>query len=224
MKHLADHNVVATFADMEAARSAVRALARAGIEAGDISLLGQAVDEARNDADTRLRDFEATGDIAKRAGAGAAGGGALGALAGLAAFAIPGVGPVVGMGLLAAALSGSVAGAAVGGMVGGVAGISLEDDWDLTFQDDIRGGRVLVAVHAAEEADVRRAAEVLEGEHTDRLEWLDSEGHRIGADGQGDASGKGAAADTSPSPDAAAGASPSPAAGASPSPGGGDRA
>jgi hypothetical protein len=179
MKHLAEHNVVATFADMESARKAVDALGRAGVDAENISLLGRAVDEARMDPDTRLRDLEATGEIAKRAGTGAAAGGALGALAGVAAFAIPGVGPVVGMGILAAAAGGSVAGASVGGMVGGVAGLSLEDDWDLTFQESIRAGRVLVAVHAEDRSDVEKAAKVLDGEHADQVEWLDAEGRRV---------------------------------------------
>jgi len=179
VKHLAEHNVVATFADMEAAREAVQSLGQAGIDAENISLLGQAVDEARQDPDTRLRDLEATGDIAKRAGGGAAAGGALGALAGVAAFAIPGVGPVVGMGLLAAAAAGAIGGGAVGGMVGGVSGLSLEDDWDLTFQDHIRAGRVLVAVHAEERDDAERAAEVLEKGGAQQVEWLDSEGRRV---------------------------------------------
>ena len=90
MKHLAEHNVVATFADMEAARGVVQDLGQAGIEAENISLLGQAVDQARQDPDTRLRDMEATGDIAKRAGGGVAAGGALGALARAAvAHAVP---------------------------------------------------------------------------------------------------------------------------------------
>jgi len=178
MKNLAQHNVVATFPDMKSARAGVDALARAGIEAEDISLLGSAVEEARNDADTRLRDMEATGEIAKRAGTGIVAGGALGALAGVAAFAIPGVGPVVGTGILAAVAGGSVAGASVGGMVGGVAGVSLEEDWDLTFHDSIRAGRVLVAVHTAEKDDVEKAAEVLAGEHPDQLDWLDADGKK----------------------------------------------
>jgi hypothetical protein len=188
MKHLAEHNVVATFPDMESARSAVDALSSAGIEAEDLSLLGQAVEEARNDTDTRLRDFEATGEIAKRAGTGIAAGSTLGALAGAAAFAIPGVGPVVGGGILAAVLGGSIAGGSVGGMVGGVAGLSLEDDWDLTFQESIRNGRVLVAVHAADRDDVDKAAKVLEGKHPDQIDWLDAEGKRV--DGQ-DQAGEG---------------------------------
>jgi hypothetical protein len=179
MKHLAEHNVVATFPDMESARKAVDALGRAGVDAENISLLGRAVDEARIDPDTRLRDLEATTEVAKRAGVGAAAGGALGALAGLAAFAIPGVGPVVGMGLLAGAAAGTAAGGAIGGMVGGVAGLSLEDDWDLTFQESIRAGRVLVAVHARDRADVERSAQVLEEQGSDQLEWLDQQGHRI---------------------------------------------
>ncbi|HEV3401736.1 MAG TPA: general stress protein [Acidimicrobiales bacterium] len=191
MKHLAEFNVVATFPNMEAARKAIDALGRAGIEAEDISVLGQSVEEARSDPDTRLRDLDATADVAKKAGAGAAAGGALGALAGAAAFVIPGVGPVIGMGLLAAAAGGTVAGASVGGMVGGVAGLSLEDDWDLTFQESLREGRALVAVHATEKADVEKAAEVLEEEKADKLEWIDSEGRKLeeGQDREGGAAG-----------------------------------
>ena len=179
MKHLAEHNVVATFADMETAGDAVQELGQAGVDAENISLLGQAVDQARQNPDTRLRDMEATGDVAKRAGGGVAAGGALGALAGAAAFAIPGVGPVVGMGMLAAAAAGAIGGGAVGGMVGGVSGLSLEDDWDLTFQESIRAGRVLVAVHAEDRADVEKAAKVLEKAGSQELEWIDAEGHRV---------------------------------------------
>lgn len=171
MKHLAEHNVVATFADMDKARKAMDALGRAGIEGEDISLLGRAAEEARTDPDTRLRDLDATADIAKRAGVGAAAGGTLGAIAGAAAFVIPGVGPVIGMGLLAAA-AGTAAGASVGGMVGGVAGFSLDDSWDLTFQESIREGRVLVAVHAADRSDVDKAAEVFR--NTTPTSWSSS--------------------------------------------------
>jgi hypothetical protein len=179
VKHLAEHNVVATFADMEAAGDAVQELGQAGIEAENISLLGQAVDQARQDPDTRLRDMEATGDIAKRTGGGVAAGGALGALAGAAAFAIPGVGPVVGMGMLAAAAAGAIGGGAVGGMVGGVSGLSLEDDWDLTFQEHLRAGRALLAVHATDKADVEKAAKVLEDHGAEQLEWIDAEGRKL---------------------------------------------
>lgn len=190
MNHLAEHNVVATFPDMEAARNAVEALTRAGIPNEDISLLGRQVEEERHDPDTRIRDLEATTEVAKRAGAGVAAGGVLGGLAGLAAFAIPGVGPVVGSGILAAVVGGSVAGASVGGMVGGVAGVSLEEDWDLTFHDSIRAGRVLVAVHAAAKDDVDTAAKVLEGEHPDRLDWLGADGKKLSDDpGDGGAGG-----------------------------------
>ena len=193
MKHLAEYNVVATFPDMDKARSAVDALSSAGIGAENMSLLGTAVDEARNDTDTKLRDLEATKVIATRAGAGVAAGTAIGALAGLAAFAIPGVGPVVGAGVLSAVIGGGVAGASVGGMVGGVAGISLEEDWDLTFQESIREGRVLVAVHGAEKAEVEKAAKVLEDEGPDKLDWIGPDGKRQdGAEGGDDSGGGGA--------------------------------
>jgi len=69
-------------------------------------------------------------------------------------------------------------------MVGGVAGLSLEDDWDLPFQDSIRAGRVLLAVHAAEKDDVEKAAKILEGKQPDHLDWLDAEGKKIGDGGE----------------------------------------
>ncbi|MDQ4068366.1 MAG: hypothetical protein M3203_02645, partial [Actinomycetota bacterium] len=81
-------------------------------------------------------------------------------------------------GMLAAAAAGAIGGGAVGGMVGGVSGLSLEDDWDLTFQESIRAGQVLVAVHAEERSDVEKAAKVLEEAGSQQLEWIDSEGRR----------------------------------------------
>src|SRR5437867_11945859 len=53
---LAPFNVVAVYPDMEAARKAVDALERAGVEAGNISLLGKRVEEAAGNVDTRNRD------------------------------------------------------------------------------------------------------------------------------------------------------------------------
>ena len=99
----ADFNVIGVFPDMAAARKAMDALERAGIDAVHISLLGPGAEEASARADTRERDENVAVDMGKRTGvgvaAGAAAGGIAGLIAGAVAFAIPGVGPVIGAGL-----------------------------------------------------------------------------------------------------------------------------
>ena len=178
MTRITGQNVVATFGDLAKANDAALALSRAGIEADRISILGREQAEAASDPDTRLRDMEATGEVAKKAGAAGAAGAALGALAGAAAFAIPGVGPVVGSGIWGAALAGGAAGGAVGGMVGGVSVLSLEE-FDLKYQGALREGKAMVAVAVDGEDEAAEARERLEKEGPEDVHMIDGQGHRI---------------------------------------------
>ena len=91
----------------------------------------------------RMTEAEAAGT---GAGVGAAVGGAAGLLAGLGLMAIPGVGPVVAAGWLAATLTGAVAGGATGGIVGALtqAGVGKEEA-DLYAEGLRRGGAVVSA-------------------------------------------------------------------------------
>lgn len=99
-------------------------------------------------------------------------GGALGAAGGLtlgtaaASLLLPGIGPIVGGGIIAAALFG------VGGAVGGAAaGRAVEDSMDVDegltrdevylYEDALRQGRTLVIGAAQDEAHANRAREVL---------------------------------------------------------------
>jgi hypothetical protein len=107
--------------------------------------------------DGRLRratDSDTASDAANGAGTGAGigavvGGGA-GLLAGLGAIALPGIGPVVAAGWLAATLAGAAAGAGVGAVSGGIieamtgAGVSTEDA-HLYAEGVRRGGTLVVA-------------------------------------------------------------------------------
>lgn len=180
MGRLRQYNVLATFPDMKSARDAVEALAHGGTEANDISLLGRQVEEAAIARDTRERDFEVVGDIGRKTAAGAAVGSAAGgALAGAAAFLIPGIGPVVGIGIWAVAAGGALAGGTAGGMVGGISALPLNEDWELTYQDSVSQGRVLVAVHTNDAADADSAAEVLQQKGPQKLERLDSGGRPV---------------------------------------------
>src|SRR4051812_16510781 len=61
------------------------------------------------------------------ASAGGVVGGALGWIAGIGALAIPGVGPFIAAGPIAAALSGAAVGAALGGIAGGLVGLGIPE-------------------------------------------------------------------------------------------------
>jgi hypothetical protein len=173
------HNVVAHFGSPEQAREALESLGRAGFEADKLSLVGREAEEVSSDPDTRLRDLEVTAEVGKKAATGGAVGTVLGALAGAAAFVIPGIGPAVGTGIFAALAAGGIAGGAVGGMVGGIGSMDLSESWELTFQEALRGGKALVAVHADSGDEAREAATVLEKEHPEKVELLDADGNPL---------------------------------------------
>jgi hypothetical protein len=179
MTQITGQNVVATFPDLDKANDAALALSRAGIEANKVSILGRGQEEAAGDPDTRLRDMEATGEVAKKAGLAGAAGAALGALAGAAAFVIPGVGPVIGSGIWAGLLAGGAAGGAIGGMVGGVSALSLEE-FDLKYQHVLRDGKAMVAVAVDDDSSAAEARQLLEKEHPEDIHMIDGQGQRIG--------------------------------------------
>jgi hypothetical protein len=182
----AEHNAIGVFPDMVAARKAMDALERGGIDAVHISLLGPRAEEASSRADTRERDENVAVDVGKRAGIGAAAGTAAGGIAGLIAgalaFAIPGVGPVIGAGVWAAAAGGAVAGGAVGGVIGGISAVGLNEAWELTYQS-VRAGRVLVGVHSDDRGDVDRGADILREHGALSVDRFDRGGRRLGDKG-----------------------------------------
>ena len=178
MAQITGQNIVATFPDLDKANDVALELSQAGIEANKISILGREQEEAVGDPDTRIRDMEATGEIAKRAGAGGAAGAALGALAGAAAFVIPGIGPVIGSGIWAGLLGGGIAGGVVGGMVGGISGLSLEE-FDLKYQGVLRDGKAMVAVAVDDAEAAKQARNLLEKEGPEDIHMINGSGERI---------------------------------------------
>ncbi len=178
MTRISGQNVVATFGDGNAASDAMLALGRAGIEADRMSMIGRDVEEAAVDPDTRLRDMEVTGEIAKKAGLAGGAGAALGMVAGAAAFIIPGIGPVLGSGIWAGVLAGGTAGGVIGGMVGGVGALSLEE-FDLKYQDALRDGKAMVAVAVDGDESVGQVRELLEKEKAEEVHVLDARGQKI---------------------------------------------
>ena len=72
----------------------------------------------------------------------------LGLLAGIGALAIPGVGPFIAAGPIMAALSGAAIGATTGGVVGGLIGMGIPEIEAKRYEDKLKTGNYLIAVHA----------------------------------------------------------------------------
>jgi hypothetical protein len=106
------------------AKEAVLSLEAVGVKHSDISVIACNADSwyAGDRKPGTDRDLDRKDDRSEAAGTGAgvgaSVGGAAGLLAGLGLMAIPGIGPVVAAGWLAATLTGVVAGGATGGIVG----------------------------------------------------------------------------------------------------------
>jgi hypothetical protein len=98
---------------------------------------------------------------------GAATGGVIGLLAGIGALAIPGVGPFIAAGPIMAALSGMAVGATTGGVVGGLIGLGIPEIEAKRYDEKLRKGNYLIAVHTDESEEVDRAKKIFK---TDRAE------------------------------------------------------
>jgi hypothetical protein len=152
------------------AQKAVQGLEAAGVPHSDISIVANNSDNWYG-ADKKVdRDGDGVDDRVEGAGTGAgigAGlGGAAGLLAGLGLLAIPGLGPVVAAGWLAATAVGAAAGAATGGVVGALtqAGVSKEDA--PLYAEGVRRGGTLVSARVPE-ADQLRLDAILDTSSVD---------------------------------------------------------
>ena len=138
--------VVALYDDFASANAAVRELVDHGFSRNDVSLIANDYDQRyapyvdadlHNRADVTPESSAAEG-AGVGAGIGAVVGGLGGLLVGLGALAIPGIGPVIAAGPLAAALTG-LAGAGAGAVAGGVAGGLLGALVDLGIPEETAG-------------------------------------------------------------------------------------
>jgi hypothetical protein len=94
------------------------------------------------------------------AGTGAAVGAGLGWLAGIGALAIPGLGPLIAAGPIMAALAGATVGGAVGGMTGALIGMGIPEYEAQRYEERVKGGRVLIAVHSENSKETSHANEI----------------------------------------------------------------
>jgi uncharacterized membrane protein len=157
--------VVGVFNNSTDAEAALNALRAAGFRPDQVSVV------ARNNEDT-TRVVENTGMGAEGAATGAVTGGVLGGLAGflvgISALVIPGIGPIVGSGILIATLAGAGIGAAAGGLIGALADVGVPEEDARAYEEHVKGGRILLTVHADTDQEAQEAHRVLEtGRGTD---------------------------------------------------------
>lgn len=159
---MAQQTITAMFDTYATAADTVRKLEAAGVAHSDISIVS-------NDETHRQYHDHAGSEAGTGAGTGASlgtllGGGA-GLLAGLGMLAIPGLGPVVAAGWLAATLVGAGVGAAAGGLVGSLTGAGISQEDAHIYAEGVRRGGTLVTVRA-DEGLTDRVTDILDQDGT----------------------------------------------------------
>lgn len=163
--------VLGTFESGAAARSAITAVGRTGIDGVKIAVrrsdgfehTGLAAGRRRR-ADARLVRW-AVWRAAVPASIGVVIGGGLAAAGSELAGGTPAV-------VLAAAVIGAVVGGTVGFLVGGIASLGLSEDWEATFDDT--GGPFTVVVRAVDEDEAEGARQALEAAGARRVTCEDA--------------------------------------------------
>jgi len=150
--------IVGVFDDAPHAENALNALKSFGFRPDQVSVV------ARDQGSTQQLTQD-TGMGGEGAAAGAVTGGLLGGLAGflvgISALVIPGIGPIVGSGILLATLAGAGIGAATGGLIGALAEHGVPEEDARGYQGHVEGGRILLTVHADDDEQAMRAHEIL---------------------------------------------------------------
>lgn len=156
--------LIALYEDMATATDVIDALQAEGYPATNISLItNDAVGEYRQYLEHLDLD-RGDDDVTPREGVTA--GAILGGLVGLGVAIIPGIGPVLAAGPLAALLAGGVVGAATGAATGGIAAalmnLNLSEDEAAEYAEGVRRGGTLVVVNVADGDLVDRAETIME--------------------------------------------------------------
>jgi hypothetical protein len=151
------------FDDYADATTAVRDLEALGINHGDISIVANNAHGHHNaGGHDGVNDDE---DVTRGTTTGALLGGAGGLLAGLGLLAIPGLGPIVAAGWLAATAAGAgigaVGGAATGSLVGALKNAGHTDEEANVYSEGVRRGRTLVSAKVSDD-QVSEAQAVLD--------------------------------------------------------------
>lgn len=138
--------IVGAFNTEQEATRAIEDLKQQGFRADEISVIAKDREDVNAISDET--ETKAPEGLASGAATGGVLGGVTGLLAGLGALAIPGIGPIVAAGPIAATLTGAAVGAGAGGLVGGLIGLGIPEDEAKEYDEFVEEGRILVLVNA----------------------------------------------------------------------------
>jgi uncharacterized membrane protein len=146
-----DNLISAVFDSHSEAEAAARELRQLGVPDSALSVIARRQEESGDYGDAETHEVSEKGEGALK---GAIGGAGVGALLGIAALAIPGVGPLAAAGAIASsAIPEAVAiGAGAGALTGGLTGLLTEhgvSDEDASYYEErINSGGVFLSVDA----------------------------------------------------------------------------
>jgi uncharacterized membrane protein len=153
------------------AKAAYDALVAAGIPSKEIGLVM---------GDTRGHDLPAVGPI-QDSGADSEApkdawiGSAVGLVAGMFAFLIPGIGPLIAAGPLAGAIGGMGVGAAAGGLIGLLKDHGVSEDEAEFYAEGVKRGGALITVHGIPEEREKDMRKILNERGAITVEQLANE-------------------------------------------------
>ena len=163
--------IVGLFDTMNEAQTVVQELVNNGFNRNEISLVANNATGEHGNGNTTTGGTteDRGGHAAEGAGTGAVGGtvvgGVIGLLVGIGALAIPGIGPVLAAGPIAAALGstalGAGIGAAAGGLVGALVGAGVPEEEANYYSEGVRRGGTLVTV-ASDDAKAQTAYDIFQ--------------------------------------------------------------
>jgi uncharacterized membrane protein len=150
--------ITALYDRTEDAQKALRELQNMNISRDDISLVASNA-TGEYSRENGGRGLQTDGDTGEGAVAGAAVGGMGGLVVGLAALAIPGIGPVLAAGPIASALVamgiGAGIGAVTGGLVGALTDFGMSEEKAGYYAEGVRRGGTLLTAHVPENMSSR---------------------------------------------------------------------
>ena len=151
--------VVGVFDGPNHAETALNQLKSAGFQPAQVSVVAQDKGETQQMAEnTGMGEGVATGAVT-----GGVLGGVAGFLVGISALVIPGIGPIVGSGILLSTLAGAGIGAATGGLIGALGEHGVPEEDARGYEEHVRKGSILLTVHANSDEQAREAHRILEG-------------------------------------------------------------
>ncbi|WP_106765949.1 general stress protein [Paenibacillus faecalis] len=170
-----EKKIVGVFETEQEAAKAIEQIQDRGVPTDAISIIAK--DNRDVEAVTEETGTKAPEGVATGAATGGVLGGVAGLMAGIGALAIPGIGPVLAAGPIAATLAGAAVGAGAGGLVGGLIGLGIPEDEAKEYETYVDQGRILVLVDAGRyDSDIYHAFRTNRSLNADRYETYGEDG------------------------------------------------